>query len=158
MSSTILHPEWRHALQQILETDPKPGDVIPREWLEELLDLPKAHSLAEYQTRNLKWLQRFEKLRDELLTTHQIWLRSTPGGYEVVPPARQTELAYSDYSRAAFLKLKRMVHVARHVKLSELSDADRKSNADSLAKMSMLVGMVGATMLEDKGADVERDE
>lgn len=150
MSEPILHPEWRHALQQIMSTDPQAGDVISREWIETLLDLPPARDFSGYQARQLKWLQRFEKLRDELLTTHQIWLRATEGGYEVVPPGRQTETAYSDYSRAAFLKLKRMVHVAKHVKLSALSDAERKANADALAKMSMLVGMVGGAMLEDK--------
>ncbi len=153
MEKIILHPEWRHAMQQIMALDPKPGDVIPRAWLEELLDLPLARNMAEFQQRNLKWLQRFEKLRDELLTTHQIWLRSAEGGYEIVPPAKQTEQAYSDYSRAAFLKLKRMVRVAKNVRLSELTDAERKANADSLAKMSMLVGMVGTTMLEDKGEE-----
>lgn len=150
MADPILHPEWRNAMAQILALKPMPGDVIPREWLEELLDLPPARDFAGYQARQLKWLQRFEKLRDELLTTHQIWLRGAEGGYEVVPPAKQTELAYSDYSRAAFLKLKRMARVAQHVRLSELTDAERKSNTDALAKMSMLVGMVGGAMIEDK--------
>lgn len=146
----ILHPEWRHAMQQILALNPQPGDVIPRDWLEELLDLPPAKTMAEFQQRSLKWLQRFEKLRDELLVTHQIWLRAADGGYEIVPPSRQTEQAYGDYSRAAFLKLKRMVRVAKHIRLAELTDAERKANADSLAKMSMLVGMVGATLIENK--------
>lgn len=149
----ILHPEWRHALQQIMALDPKPGDVLPREWLEELLDLPQPRTFAEFQARQLKWLQRFEKLREELLTTHQVWLRPAEGGYEIVPPGRQTDLAYSDYSRAAMLKLKRMVRIAKHVKLSELTDSERKANADSLAKMSMLVGMVGTTLLEDKSGE-----
>lgn len=146
----ILHPEWRNALRQIMDSDPQPGDVLPRAWLEELLDLPPARDMAGFQQRSLKWLQRFEKLRDELLTVHQIWLRATDGGYEIVPPAQQTETAYSDYSRAAMLKLKRMVHVAKNVRLSELTDEQRRANADSLAKMSMLVGMVGVATLEDK--------
>lgn len=149
-TTPILHPEWRYAMQQIIALEPKPGDVIPRGWLEELLDLPPARDVAGFQQRSLKWLQRFEKLRDELLTTHQIWLRAAEGGYEIVPPQAQTEMAYSDYSRAAMLKLKRMVRVARNVRLSELTDEQRRANADSLAKMSMLVGMVGAAVLEDK--------
>jgi hypothetical protein len=157
MEAPILHPEWRHALRQIIDLDPQPGDVLPREWLEELLDLPPARDMAGFQARSLKWLQRFEKLRDELLTTHQIWLRAAEGGYEVVPPASQTETAYSDYSRAAMLKLKRMVRVARNVRLSELTDEQRRANADSLAKMSMLVGMVGTAVLEDKRADEGQD-
>lgn len=155
MVEPILHPEWRHAMQQIIALDPKPGDVLAREWLEELLDLPPARDMAGFQQRSLKWLQRFEKLRDELLSTHQIWLRATPGGYEIVPPAAQTETAYSDYSRAAMLKLKRMVKVARNVKLSELTDEQRRDNANSLAKMSMLVGMVGGAMIEDRSAPEE---
>lgn len=158
MSDPILHPEWRHALQQIIALNPQPGDVLARAWLEELLDLPPARDMAGFQQRSLKWLQRFEKLRDELLTTHQIWLRATEGGYEVVPPAAQTETAYSDYSRAAMLKLRRMVRVARNVKLSELTDEQRRENANSLAKMSMLVGMVGGAMIEDKCAPGEEPE
>jgi hypothetical protein len=55
------------------------------------------------------------------------------------------------------LKLKRMVRVARNVRLSELTDEQRRANADSLAKMSMLVGMVGTAVLEDKRADEGQD-
>lgn len=151
MAEPLLHPEWKQAIKEIIALDPKPGDVIAREWIEEMLDLPAAHNAQQFQTRQLKWLQQFERLRDELLTVHQIWLRATgSGGYEVVPPARQTELAYSDYSRAAFLKLKRMVRVAQNVKLSELTDSERRANTDAQAKMSMLLGMVGSAMIEDK--------
>ncbi len=153
MPEVILHPEWRNALAQIIALDPQPGDVIPREWLEELLDLPEAVDMAGFQRRNLRWLQRFDKLREELLTTHQMWLRPAEGGYEFVPPAQQTETAYTDYSRQAFLKLKRMVRVAKNVRLSELTDQERRANSDSLAKMSMLVGMVGSAMIENKTAD-----
>lgn len=151
MNEPILHPEWRQAMREILSLEPQPGDVIDRAWIEEMLCLPPARTAEEFQARQLKWLQQFERLRDELLTTHQIWLRGNgAGGYEVVPPAKQTELAYADYSRAAFLKLKRMARVAQNVRLSELNDAERKANSDALAKMSMLVGMVGGAMLDDK--------
>jgi len=151
MTDPVLHPEWKQALKTILEMNPQPGDVVPRAWLEEMLELPDARTAEQFQARQLKWLQQFERLRDELLTTHQIWLRANgDGGYEVVPPARQTELAYADYSRAAFLKLKRMATVAKNVKLSELTDAQRRANTDSLSKISMLVGMVGGAMIGQK--------
>lgn len=155
MSSPVfLHPEWRQALADIVAMEPRPGDVIQRETLEQMLGLPEAKTQAQFQARQLKWLQQFERLRDELLTTHQIWLRANgSGGYEVVPPGKQTELAYSDYSRAAFLKLKRMARVAQHVRFSELTDAERAANADAQAKISMLVGMVGAAMIEDKSSE-----
>lgn len=147
----LLHPEWRHAMQQIMSIEPKPGDVIPRDLLEELLQLPEACDAEGFKARQLKWLQQFERLRDELLITHQIWLRANgSGGYEVVPPGRQTEIAYSDYSRQAFLKLKRMARVAQNVRFSELTAAERAANANAQAKISMLVGMVGAAMIEDK--------
>jgi hypothetical protein len=151
MTEPMLHPEWRQAMREILALEPRPGDIIDRVWIEEMMELPEARTAEQWQARQLKWLQQFERLRDELLTVHQIWLRGTgAGGYEVVPPAKQTELAYSDYSRAAFLKLKRMARVAQNVKLSELTDAERRANSDALAKMSLLVGMVGGAMLEDK--------
>lgn len=154
--SVMLHPEWRHALAEILALNPQPGDLIKREDLERMLGLPDAKTLDQFQARQLKWLQQFERLRDELLTTHQIWLRANGSGcYEFVPPARQTEAAYSDYSRQAFNKLKRMVRVAQNVRMSELNDNERKANADALAKMSMLIGMVGGAMLEDKSADTD---
>ena len=147
----LLHPEWRQAVAQILALEPKSGDVIPKIWIEELLELPEAKSAEQWQARQLKWLRQFEKLRDELLTMHGIWLRASgDGGYEVVPPAKQTDVAYSDYSRAAFLKLKRMTRIAQHVRLSELTDAERAANRDALSKMATLVGMVGGAMIEDK--------
>jgi hypothetical protein len=40
---------------------------------------------------------------------------------------------------------------------ASVSDGDRKQNADALAKMSMLVGMVGGAMIEDKSGS-EGDE
>lgn len=151
MTQPMLHPEWKQALKEIMAGDPKPSDIISRKWLEELFELPDAKTAEEFQARQLKWLQQFEKLRDELLTVHQIWLRADGnGGYEVVPPEKQTEQAYSDYSRAAFMKLKRMARVAQNVKLSALTDSERRANSDALAKMSMLVGMVGGAMIEDK--------
>lgn len=159
MSEPLLHPEWKQALKQLLELGLESGDVISREWLEELLELPEARNAQQWQARQLKWLQQFERLRDELLTTHQVWLRANgAGGYEVVPPAKQTEMAYSEYSRAAFLKLKRMARIAQNVKLSELSDGERRANSDALAKMSMLVGMVGGAMIEDKRVHDDKEE
>lgn len=138
-------------MEQIMALNPKPGDVIPRSLIEDLLELPDAKTVEQFKARQLKWLQQFERMRDELLTVHQIWLRSDgAGGYEVVPPARQTELAYSDYSRQAFLKLKRMARVAQNIKFSELTDAERAANANAQAKISMLIGMVGGAMIEDK--------
>lgn len=159
MTVPLLYPEWKQVLKEIVTLDTKPGDIISREWLEEMLCLPEARTAEQFQARQLKWLQQFERLRDELLTTHQIWLRANGnGGYEVVPPAKQTEMAYSDYSRAAFLKLKRMARIAQNVKLSELTDAERRANSDSLAKMSMLVGMVGGAMIEDKRPQDEKPD
>lgn len=155
----LLHPEWRRALAEVMALDPKPGDVIPKAWLEEMLELPAATSAEQWQARQLKWLRQFDRLRDELLTLHGIWLRASgDGGYEVVPPSKQTELAYSDYSRAAFLKLKRMTRVAQHVKLSELTDQERAANRDALSKMATLVGMVGGAMIEDRRPVVDSDE
>jgi hypothetical protein len=158
MSEPMLHPEWKQALREILALEPKPGDIIDREWIEEMLELPPAHTAQQWQARQLKWLQQFERLRDELLTSHQVWLRANgSGGYEVVPPAKQTEMAYSDYSRAAFLKLKRMARIAQNVRLSELTDSERRANTDALAKMSMLIGMVGGAMIEDKRPQEDGD-
>lgn len=159
MHEPVLHPEWKQALRMLIEMEPRPGDVISRDWLEEMLCLPEARTAEQWQARQLKWLQQFERLRDELLTTHQMWLRANgDGGYELVPPAKQTELAYSDYSRQAFLKLKRMATVAKNVRLSELTDSERRANTDALAKMSMLVGMVGGAMIEDKSGQKDKDE
>lgn len=146
-------------MAEIMARDPQPGDVIERDWIERIFNLPNARDAAQWQARQLKWLRQFERLRDELLVQHGIWLRATgEGGYEVVPPNRQTELAYSDYARQAFLKLKRMTRVASHVRLDQLTDAERSANRDGIAKMASLVGMVGAAMIEDKSASKDSDE
>lgn len=157
MDDVLLHPEWRRALTEIMALDPQPGDIIPRAWIEEMLDLPAdAETMAQFQARQLKWLRQFDRLRDELLVRHKIWLRASgDGGYEVVPPARQTDLAYADYSRAAFLKLKRMAHVSRNVDLLALTDQERAANRDTLSKIATLVGMVGVAMIENKRPDEE---
>lgn len=147
MDEPKLLPEWRQAVKDYLAAGFKPGDVISRSWFERHFDMPELDSdqpltVSEFQDRQFKWLQNIEAFRAELLEEHQICLANVHGtGYRVVPPGEQTGLAQDKFESEARKAYKRAAKTLRHVRMSELTDDQRKENMDAVAKLSMLRGM-----------------
>ena len=106
--------------------------------------MPKPDMLnSDAEKLKLQFLSAFEMLREYLHVEKQIALATIRGyGYRVIPPADQTKWAENegmDDIKAAARKLG--VRLA-NVDLTELKDEQRKENADALARLSMLRGMV----------------
>lgn len=144
-----LSPPWKHALQVLIEQGLKNGDVIRKEALVELLGL-RAPITAEDQVRfQLDFMQQFTDLREELLEEHRIALRTMYGesSYEVVPPSAQTELAVSDGMKEIRRSIRKTARMLAFVRHEELTDEQRKQNADAQAKTAMLASMVRQTKL-----------
>lgn len=147
MTEPKILPEWRQAVRDFLAENFEPGEVIPRAWFEEhfeLVEMDEDESLtaADFQARQFKWLQNMEAFRAELLEKHQICLANVHGeGYRLVPPAEQTELAQEKFAADAKKAYKRAAKTLRNVRMSELTDDERKENMDAVAKLSMLRGM-----------------
>lgn len=142
-----LHPAWKQAVQDFLQAGFKQGDVVPHSWLAEhfgmpMLDDAATMTQAEYRDRQFLWLAHIEAVKTELLQRHQILLRSVYGvGYRWVPPHEQTGVAVEEFERDARRAYDKAGRRLLHVRVGELTDAQRQENLDAIGRLSMLQGM-----------------
>lgn len=148
-----LSPPWKHALRALLMRGLSNGDVITKPELVELFGLAAPVTAEDQERFSLEFMRQFSELRDELLEEHRIALRTMHGesSYEVVPPADQTALALSDGQKEMRRALRRMTRTLAFIRHDELTDEQRRKNADAQAKAAMLAGMIrGQKLLGDK--------
>ena len=144
---TTLLPEWRQAVRDFLAAGFKEGDVVPHAWFEEhfgmqKLDEDKPLLPADWSARQFEWLRNIEALRSDLLENHQIFLSSVHGeGYRLVPPREQTAIAQEKFEREAKRSYRKAATTLKHVRVSELTESERKENLDAIARIAMLRGM-----------------
>lgn len=140
------YPAWREALRSFAAQKFKPGDVLTFDWLYAafLIKRPaKDTPLSEAQSAELQFLSQFKSFEDALLTEQQIALANVRGvGYRVVPPAEQTGWA----EREGIIEIKRAIRKLgdrlTNVDLVALDGDQRKQNADALARLGMMGGML----------------
>ena len=141
-----LHPAWRQAVREFIAADHKPGDRLERVYFYGLLRvaMPAPDTpMAAAEKARLAFLQQFTAFRDELLTEHQIDLEAVPGfGYRVVPPAEQTALAERQGRDEVRRALRKSIIRLANVDLAALDHNQRRDNADAMARMSQLRGLV----------------
>lgn len=139
-----LSPAWKHALKVLMERGLADGTVIRKEELTELFGLRRPVTAQDQERFQLEFMQHFNELRDELLEEHRIALRTMfgEGAYEVVPPGDQTELAMKDGMRDLRRSMRKMTRTLAFVRHEELTDEQRRQNADAQAKAAMLAGMI----------------
>lgn len=136
-NNTKLYPSWKEAVQVLLREGSEPGTLITREWLNTHFGLKTPVTAEEQKKYQLEFLGYFKSFETELLTEHQIALKTTrDGGYIVLPPNQQTEWA----ERTALKKMSRAIHQGLNrlvnVNTAALTDAEKKENSDSLARIS----------------------
>lgn len=147
MEDITLFPAWRQAVKDFTDAGISDGDILPHSWLEERfgmvqLDENEAMTPSEFQDRQFAWLRNLEAFRAELLEKHQIFLSSIPGrGYRVVPVREQTAVAQEKFEKEAKKAYRRAATTLKHVRMDELSEAERKENSDAIARLAMLRGM-----------------
>lgn len=145
--STTLLPEWRQAVKDFLAAGFKEGDIVPHAWLEQHFDMAPLDAdrpilPADWSARQFTWLRNIEAFRSELLEQHQIFLSNIIGqGYRLVPPREQTSVAQDKFERDAKKSYRRAATVLKHVRIADLTDAERRENLDAITKIAMLRGM-----------------
>jgi transposase len=142
--TTRVLPVWKHAIRVLVDQGLPYGRVLTKKELSSLFGLKEPQTAAEQISYQMEFLQQFTELRAELLEEHRLMLRTMHGesSYEVVEPREQTELAMREGMRdlkQATRKLARGLAFIRH---EELSDEERRKNADAQAKAAMLAGMI----------------
>lgn len=141
-----LFPAWRQAVQDFLSTF-KYGDLVSHDWLEAhfgMLTIEDSERLTAnaFRARQFAWLANIEAFKHELLTTQQVCLESVRAeGYRWVPPHEQTNFAAKQFERDAGRVFRTAGHRIKNVRLGELTDEQRRENADAAAKLSALSGM-----------------
>lgn len=139
-------PLWRQAVQDVL-AEFQYGDLITHEWMEARFGMPsisESHRLTseQFRERQFEWLANVEAFKSELLREHQVCLQSVRGkGYRWVPPHEQTDVAVGEFERDARRVFRQTGQKLRNLRVSELTDDQRRTNMDTLAKFSALKGM-----------------
>lgn len=145
--SFTLLPRWRQAIADYFAAQFKDGDIVSHAWLEEHFGLEALGddsklTAQDFKERQFKWLACIENFKRELLEQHQIFLASVHGeGYRVTPPAEQTAIAAEKYETEAKRSYRTAALRLKNVRLTELTDDQRRENMDAIVKLSMLRGM-----------------
>ena len=137
-----LLPAWRNAAAELFSGQYGFGDVIPHDVLQEALRLPEPTgklTRAEWDEWRLQLVAQLDALSDWLLEEKNMCLRSVRGeGYEIIPPADQTEFAMKQGRKRIRAELRKMGRRLSFVDHASLSQDERRSNADALARLSFM--------------------
>jgi hypothetical protein len=144
-----LSPPWREALRVLIARGLQDATVIERAELITLFELKTPNTAAEQQEFQLKWLSQFSAFRDELLEDHSLALRSLHGecSYQVVPAMQQTDLAIQEAQKQMKRALRNQIRMLTFIRQEDLTNEERRKNADAQAKAAMLAGMIRAPRL-----------
>ncbi|MDG9811128.1 hypothetical protein N7613_21245 [Pseudomonas juntendi] len=146
MSEITKYPGHKQAVEDFLKAF-KYGDLVGHEWLEDRFGMPsmgesKSLTVDQFRDRQFEWLANVEAFKAELLRDHQVCLQSVRGrGYRWVPPHEQTGVAMEELGRGVRKVFRGAGQKLRHLRITELTDDQRRDNLDQVAKLSALHGM-----------------
>lgn len=146
-----LFPAWKRAAADFL-AEFKYGAVVPHAWLEQRFGMPQLGdrqklTAADFSKRQFEWLQNIESFKDELLREHAVCLQSVRGeGYRWVPPAEQSKVAMDAFEKDVKQVYATAAKRTRNVRRDELTDEQRRENADAIAKLASLRGLTRKTL------------
>jgi hypothetical protein len=136
-----LYPAWRQVERDLLASGLPDGSTVPMEYLRASLGLrdPKTLNGDEALREQAHFNFAMGELKESLLTNHRISLRLVPAvGYMVTPPEDQTRMAMKDHGAEVMNALLRAEQKVTHVRAEQLTNEQRRENADALAKLSSL--------------------
>lgn len=140
------YPSWRQAVQDFLR-EFRYGDLVSHDWLAAHFGMPTvedehAMTAAEFRKRQFEWLQNIESFKAELLRDHSVLLQAVRGeGFRWVPPHEQTRIAEDAFQKDAGRAFRSAAYKLKHVRVSELTDDQRKENVDAVAKLAQMRSM-----------------
>lgn len=131
---------WQNALTAFSDSTFAPGDIIPMDWFYEHFRVKAPEdrqTIASFQEEQLKFMGEMDRFQKALAEDHYLVLQNVRGeGYRIVPPTEQTGWAM-DRAHHEFGKAFSRAHMRlTHVRLSELTDEQRRQNADAQAKLA----------------------
>lgn len=151
MSEITKYPAHKQAVEDFLK-EFKYGDLVGQEWLETRFGMPsmgdsKSLTVDQFRDRQFEWLANVEAFKAELLRDHQVCLQSVRGrGYRWVPPHEQTGVAMEELGRNVRKVFRNTGQRLRHLRITELTDEQRRDNLEQVAKFSALRGMAAKAL------------
>lgn len=143
---TALYPAWREGYKRFVSEGFTPGDEIPKEWFYNAfgIEMPAPTCpVKEADKARLEFMAAFLAMRESLLTERQVALANMRGyGYRVVTPQEQTRWAEEEGIDEVKHAVTKMGTRLVNVDLAALDGTQRKENADALARLSMMRGMI----------------
>lgn len=151
MSEVTKYPAYKQAVEDFLAQF-KYGDLAGHDWLEARFGMPsmsesRSLTVEQFRDRQFEWLANVEAFKAELLRDHQVCLQSVRGrGYRWVPPHEQTGVAMEELGRNVRKVFRSTGQKLRHLRLTELTDEQRRDNLNQVAKFSALRGMTAKAL------------
>lgn len=147
-----LYPSWKQALHDLEMAGIEPGQTIEKDWLENAFGITAPHTIADAERNRALFRSSIWDLRNTLLTKHRLMLRAVGGvGYRVVESDKQTDTALRDRGAEIGRVLEKLHEEVSFVRTDLLTDAQRKANADAVAKVGVLIGMTRKQLGFDAG-------
>lgn len=141
MTTQIL-PLWKNALNNFINSNFKYEDIISKQWFMKEFGISEPVTAEEQRKASLEFVKCMEAFREVLLCEHMIELTSVIGeGYKLVHPRDQTSLALKTRTKNISKEIRKMGQSITCVNTSMLTEAERKSHTDGMAKASMLASM-----------------
>lgn len=144
-------PRWKQAVEELL-ADFAYGDLVTHEWMERRFGMPSLDdsqrlTVEQFRERQFEWLANVEAFKSALLKEHQICLQSVRGeGYRWVPPQEQTGVAVKEFESSARKVFRSASNKLRNLRHLELTDDQRRTNVDAVAKIAALSGMANRAL------------
>ncbi len=143
MEDASKFPAWKEAVEKFTFSY---GDIVPHEWFYSAFNISKPNdgmSFKDSKKSQFDFMANFKRLESYLLEEKQMALRNIRNkGWEVILPEEQTEWALDSGVSEMKKALRKMYSRQINVNYTLLSSEQKKENTDSLAKTSMLRGMI----------------
>lgn len=145
--SVRLFPAWRQAERDLIAMGLRDGEVVPMAWLKAAFGIVDATDVTEHDRNRMLFNAQIGELKASLLEGHRIDLRVVDGvGYMVVPPDQQTDRALKDRGAEITRSLVQLSRQLTFVRSEQLTENQRRANADAQAKVGQLLSMTRRTL------------
>lgn len=143
MIETSKFPEYRQAVDDFLLLGLKPGEVLPRDWLDDHLGIDPSKIIDEPSAKRiqLERLEKTSKFKAALLEDHHIYLSPSPGkGLEVISTEHQTRRATEEFLHGLKVAARNYKRVLVNTDTAKLADEGVKEHTDAFVKLAGLMG------------------
>jgi hypothetical protein len=148
----LLDPPWRQTCADIVANF-QIGDIVPHAWLHESLgiEFPNTGTRKQFEKLQFDLLSAVEKIREEMLKKHSIYLKNIIRvGYQLSPPWQQTEDAIADYKRGLQRLIGTTAMRLKYVRREQLTDEQARANTDAAATLGSIAAFNNRQIAELK--------